>query len=89
MDKNKQGIIAAQSGDIKEAQRLFMEAFAETPNNEGLFLNVARSMAMQRKHQELLIYFDHANFLSQSKFRKQFELILLFHLQYFQQIFET
>lgn len=59
MDKNKQGIIAAQSGDIKEAQRLFMEAFAETPNNEGLFLNVARSMAMQRKHQELLIYFDH------------------------------
>ena len=58
MDKNKQGIIAAQSGDLKTAQILFMEAFAETPNNEGLFLNVARSMSMQRKHQELLSYFD-------------------------------
>ena len=58
MDKNKQGIIAAQSGDLNKAQRLFMEAFAETPNNEGLFLNVVRSMSMQRKHQELLSYFD-------------------------------
>ena len=58
MDKNRQGIIAAQSGDLNKAQRLFMEAFAETPNNEGLFLNVARSMSMQRKHQELLSYFD-------------------------------
>lgn len=53
-DKNKQGIKAAQAGNFEQAERFFLEAFKEVPNNEGIYSNVVRIMLMRGRTVELL-----------------------------------
>ena len=69
MSKNQAAVKAAQSGRFEEAEKLFIEAFKDDPQNEGIFANIIRIKVIQNKQNELLNLFE-KHFSSQGRYLK-------------------
>lgn len=56
-ESNKLGVEAAIRGDLKNAEKHWLDAINSNAAVEGFFFNLARLLNMQKRHQELLLLF--------------------------------
>ena len=57
-DHNRSGVEAAMRGDLSTAEQHFLKAYAASPDNAGIALNIGRLMQMQNRHQDLISFFE-------------------------------